>query len=128
MQKKVILLFFVIMLLFFNIISLNAQEKVLEYFVNGNKYVNMGFTERESYLVGLMDAFYCILIFYGPKSIESCDILFALEYQEILEKTDAMTSDQLVKIVDKYYEEHPENLHYPVSSIFNLIFDSVLDD
>jgi len=112
MKRKVILLSLVIVLLLSHGLCLNAQTYLC--FVRGIDYLETPAEQREAYVVGLADMFFLVL---------------SLEFPEYSKKHEEKTRDmglQIVKIFEKYLEEHPEKLQFAAAgSFFDAMFELV---
>ena len=111
MKKKTII--FLVLLIIFLLISvsfLNAQDS-LRYFVDGHKYLDFSKYEKGCYVAGMIDTVCAILINIEPEA-----------YHEIVEAFNGMTVSQIVKMLNKYLEENPEELHISAAiSFLNVI-------
>jgi len=108
MKRKGIVLFLVIVLLLSLNSSLNLQEqKRILGFVSGNDYLKGSESSSGNYVIGLVDMFWVFFFYNFPEL-----------YQDICEKMENMTGEQIKKIFEKYLKEHPEELHLACAGIF----------
>ena len=112
MRKRVIiiLVLLIIFLITMMIGFINAKEKDtivsgINYFYNGNKYEELSENDKVIYIAGLFDMFSYFEYFEFPE-----------KYQIFTESTDGMTMIQFRKILDKYFDENPDKLHYTAAS------------
>jgi hypothetical protein len=117
MKRKAIILGLVIILLLSHIFSLNAQEQE-EYltWLDGNDYLEMPKELRIIYIGGLLDMFYFLNYLEFPEI-----------YKNIYAKMKDMSLKQMTKILDKYLEEYPENLHYSTADSFYNAISELFD-
>ena len=95
---KLLKIFLIIALLLTVIVPVST-EKVLG-FITGNKYLTFSESTKLAYVAGLSDMADTLIKYYEPK-----------KYQKFYELTENMLLDQMVKILNRYLEEHPEKLH-----------------
>lgn len=110
---KLLKIFLVIALLLTVIIPASA-EKVL-CFYDGNDYLKFSESAKRAYVAGLSDMANTLIQHYEPKKAK-----------KIYELTKDMTLGQTVKILDRYLEEHPEELHNSVAVSFLNAIDEIL--
>ena len=110
---KLLKIFLVIALLLTVIIPASA-EKVL-CFYSGNDYLEFSESTKLAYVAGLSDMANTLIQHYESK-----------KYQKIWELTKNILLGQTVKILDKYLEEHPEELHIAVAISFLNVIDEIV--
>lgn len=111
MKRKAILLGLVIVLLLSQVNILSARAAFA--FMNGNSYLELDECLRIGYVGGLIDM-----------TCESYQDNLPGIYKDLFKTIEYMQLGQIVKIFDKYLEDHPEKLHYSAADIFTqAIFD-----
>ena len=84
-------------------------------FCNGNRYLEFSEGAKISYVAGLSDMAKALTEHYEPE-----------KYKKLCELTEDMTIGQLIKVLDRYLEEHPEELYVLVSVTFLHAIDEIL--
>lgn len=120
MRKRIImvLILLIIFLLTMMIDFVNARAiGQAVSFTSGNDYIEkLSETEKWTYVKGLHDMYSRTLFVMNPE-----------KYLIFEEKTEDMTLRQLTKILNKYLEKYPENLHYDAASCFIWALDEIMD-
>lgn len=119
MKLKAFRIILVIALLLTIAISVSANESdTFLCFLNGNEYLKLSKSEKLFYVQGLADM--AILLFYWY-DIE--------KNRKLIDKMETSTAGQMLKIYNKYLEEHPEELHYAAAyTYFNAINEIVFKE
>jgi len=84
-------------------------------FYNGNRYLKFSEDAKIAYVAGLSDMADTLTEYYEPE-----------KYKKLCELTKDMIIGQLVKILDRYLEEHPEELHLSVAITFLYALDEIV--
>ena len=90
----------VIALLLTVAIPVSANEILLS-FQDGNEYLELSESEKLFYVEGLADMLGFLFYLYDIE-----------KHKKLVDKMENIRCDQMVKIYNKYLEEHPEDLHY----------------
>lgn len=110
---KLLKIFLVIALLLAVIVPASA-EKVLGFY-DGNAYLKFSESAKLTYVACLSDMANTLIQHYEPKKAK-----------KIYELTEDMTLGQMVKILNLYLEEHPEELHNAVAVSFLNAIDEIV--
>jgi len=104
--------------------TVNAQEgtaKVFVGFLDGNEYRNLTDREKHSYLMGFHDGLMAAPLFGFEREGDAMS-------ETWYERCKAVgNSGQLQAIIDRYVDEHPENWHYQMTSIFFMPVKDICD-
>jgi len=111
---KLLKIILVIALLLMVTISVSAN-KIVFAFVSGNDYIKYSAQNKIDFVEGLMDMTTTLTQHYNPEL-----------YLKILEVMKDMTSGQIVKILDKYLEENPEELHTAAAVCFLIAISEIV--
>jgi hypothetical protein len=109
---KLLKIFLVITLLLTIIIPASA---IILYFYDGNEYLKLSESAKLSYVAGLSDMAGFLILRY--------DIVKSTKIWNV---TKNMTIGQVVKILNKYLEEHPEELHLSVAFSYLNAIDEIV--
>ena len=110
---KLLKIFLIIALLLTVIVPVSA-EKVLS-FVDGNEYLKFSKSTKRAYVAGLSDMTNTLIQYYEPEKAK-----------KIYELTKDMLPGQMAKILNRYLEEHPEELHNSAAVSFLNAIDEII--
>ena len=110
---KLLKIFLVIALLLAVIVPVSA-EKVLGFY-DGNAYLKFSESTKRAYVAGLSDMTNTLIQYYELEKAK-----------KIYELTKDMLLEQMVKILNRYLEEHPEELHNSVAVSFLNAIDEIV--
>ena len=104
--------------------AVNAQEGGAMFFggfLDGNEYRNRTDLEKHSYLMGFHDGLMAAPLFGLERTGDAMS-------ETWYERCEAVgNSGQLQAIIDRYVDEHPENWHHPMPSIFHMAVKDICD-
>ena len=90
-------------------------------FLDGNEYRNRTDLEKHSYLMGFHDGLMAAPLFGLERKGDTMS-------ETWYERCKAVgNSGQLQAIIDRYVDEHPENWHHPMPSIFHMAVKDICD-
>ena len=83
----------------------DSSQKTPSFFYTGNKYLQLKPEARLAYVIGLYDGVQ-LAVTFGPKK----EVFYKL--------LEGMTAKQIMAMIDKYLNEHPDQWHKPMNYIF----------
>ena len=112
---KLLKIFLIIALLLTVVTSVSAN-KIVFAFVSGNDYMEHSANDKMVFVAGLIDMANVLTKYYNPE-----------KHIKMFEITENMTLSQLTKILDKYLEENPEELHGGAAVSFLYAIEEIID-
>ncbi|GAI91623.1 unnamed protein product [marine sediment metagenome] len=97
------------------LLAIAIPASVALVFYDGHKYLTFSESTKLSYVAGLSDMANTLIQYYEPEKAEK---IYKLKKDMLL--------DQMVLILNRYLEEHPEALHNSAAVSFLNAFDEII--